>query len=265
MWITSMYNTSKTTLELRQIVDNSVNLWDFDYPSYYTGLDKKGFEQKVIDHYYFRQIGFETVGRFLHCFRTRVREIMPYYIELYKTAEIMANLDDPFGNVDVTETFEQSTERDSTDNLTGGSDNKTTNKTTNNGSATDELTKTDKKTTTEDKTQRFSDTPQNSIDNVNNYMTNATVEDNSYIDNINTTGKQTSTNALTSDSTITNTLTTTQSNNGNMSETVKHTITRKGNQGVNTYAHDMREFRETILNIDMMIINDLKDLFLQVY
>ena len=35
-----------------------------------------------------------------------------------------------------------------------------------------------------------------------------------------------------------------------------HTLTRKGNQGVNTYAHDMLEFRQLFLNIEQQIIND---------
>ena len=37
---------------------------------------------------------------------------------------------------------------------------------------------------------------------------------------------------------------------------VTHTLKRKGNQGVNTYAHDMLEFRQLFLNIEQQIIND---------
>ena len=47
--------------------------------------------------------------------------------------------------------------------------------------------------------------------------------------------------------------------------TVSHTLTRKGNQGVNTYAHDMIEFRQSIIDVDRQIIDDLNDLFLMVY
>ena len=49
------------------------------------------------------------------------------------------------------------------------------------------------------------------------------------------------------------------------SGTVKHTLTRKGNQGVNTYAHDMIEYRQSFINVDMMVIGALRDLFLLVY
>ena len=85
-------SNSRVTAELREILDAGVKLWDFDYPSYYKGEEKQAFEQKVIDHFYFRQIGAETVGRFLHYFRRTVREVMPYYIQRYKSVELM---DDP--------------------------------------------------------------------------------------------------------------------------------------------------------------------------
>ena len=38
-----------------------------------------------------------------------------------------------------------------------------------------------------------------------------------------------------------------------------------GKEGGETYSEMLNKFRETFLNIDMMIINDLKDLFMNVY
>lgn len=185
----SPMDNTKYTVELRDLINNGVVIWDFDYPSFYTGKDKEAFEKKVIDHFYFRQIGSETPGRFLHYFRTIVREIMPYYKQMYETVKIMEDLPSPFDNVDVTETTEQ--------------------------------------TTTTKGTNKFSDTPQGSIENLESYMTNASQADGS--------------------------------------TTVRNTYRKVGNQGVNTYAHDMLEYRETLLNIDMMIIKDLEPAFLRVY
>ena len=213
MWKASLYNTTKVTLELREIVENGTDLWDFDYPSYYKGDEKTAFEKKVIDHYYFRQIGQETVGRFLHVFRSRIREIMPRYIDMYKTVEIMKNVEDPFGNVDITETFEQEA--------------------TGSNQSTDTVNKTDKFT------HRHLDTPQGSINNLDGHLTDASIDD--------STGSGTN------------------STEGSSTGTVKHTLTRKGNQGVNTYAHDIIEFRQSIIDVDMMIIEDLNDLFLGSY
>lgn len=201
MWKTTLESTSKLTLELRDVIAGGVDLWDFDYPSYYKGEQKTAFEKKVIDHYFFRQIGQETVGRFLHMFRSKVREIMPYYLDMYKSVEIMHGLENPFDNVDVTETFEQESE--------GNASNQGSNE------------------------HRFSDTPQGSINNLDQYITEA-ARDNSQA-TANSTG------------------------------TVRHTLHRKGNQGVNTFAHDIIEFRKSILNVDEMLINELNCLFLGIY
>lgn len=212
MWKTTLYETSRLTLELRDIVDNgdnSVDIWDFDYPSFYEGAEKTAFERKVIDHFYFRQIGSETVGRFLHQFRTKVREIMPYYIQLYDSQALMQSIEDPFGNVDITETFEQESSGQSSSMSTSESEG----------------------------LRKFSNTPQGSVNNLDDYMTDATQESG----NASGTGSSES------------------------SGTVKHTFTKKGNQGVNTYAHDMEELRKTFRNIDMEVINELNTLFLGVY
>lgn len=221
MFHPSMYNTTKLTVELRDIVESGTDIWDFDYPSFYEGDDKKAFEQKVIDHFYFRQIGQETVGRFLHYFRSRIREIMPYYIQLYKSEKYMNEIEDPFATVDYTETYEEET----------------------NGTATGESSATSDSTTNDDHEHRFSNTPQGSISNLDNYMTEASVDDS------NTTSSVDSSTTSSSEST----------------GYTKHTLTKKGAMGVTTFGHDMIEYRESFLNIDMMIINNLQDLFLGVY
>lgn len=241
MWNTPRYDTTKLTVELGEIVDAGVDIWDFEYPSYYEGEQKRAFERKVIDHYRFRQIGQETVGRWLHYFRTRVREIMPYYAQLYKSEALMASIDDPFGNIDITETFERE--------VTGS----TRGESSSSEGSTSESGGTSGNTVIDEKERKFSNTPQGAITNIEKYMTDATVEDNT------TTNNGTHSENSTVDSSSSST------SEGESSETERHTLTRKGNQGVNTYAHDMKELRDTFLNIDMMIINDLNDLFLGVY
>lgn len=222
MWKATLYDTTKVTIELRDIVNNGTNIWDFDYPSYYQGEQKTAFEQKVIDHYYLRQIGSETVGRFLHQFRTRIREIMPRYLEMYKTVELMNNLDNPFDNVDIVETFEQENEGSST------------------GTSKEFITQ-DGENNNE---HRFSDTPQNSVGNI--YYTHLT-------------------EASTDETNASSHSTTDVDSSSTSSGKTTHTLTRKGNQGINTYAHDIIEYRKSIIDVDMMIIEDLNDLFLLVY
>ena len=221
MFHPSMNNTTKLTVELRDIVESGTDIWDFDYPSFYEGDEKKKFEQKVIDHFYFRQIGQETVGRWLHYFRARIREIMPYYIQLYKSEKYMEEIEDPFATVDYTETYEEET----------------------NGTATGESSATSDSTTNDDHEHRFSNTPQGSISNLDNYLTEASVDDS------NTTSSVDSSTTSSSEST----------------GYTKHTLTKKGAMGVTTFGHDMIEYRQSFINIDLMVINNLQDLFLGVY
>lgn len=249
MWNTPMYNTTKLTVELRDLIESGVKLWDFEYPSYYKGDQKTAFEQKVVDHFFFRQIGQETTGRFLHQFRTKVREIMPYYIQMYESEALMKGIEDPFGNVDITETFTQKKTETSSGSASGESEN------TSQGSSSAQGTSS--KTGSENGSQKFSDTPQGSISNLDNYLTNATVDQKSISDTETESSSGSSTGSGTSKSS--------SQSSGESSEELSHTYTKKGNQGVNTYAHDMIELRQTFLNIDMMIINELNPLFLGVY
>jgi hypothetical protein len=223
--VTPPQNNTRVTVELGELIESGFKLWDFDYPSFYKGDAKLAFEQKVVDHYYFRQIGQETPARFRHYFQTRIREIMPYYIQLYESEAMMKGIEDPFGNVDITETYEETREI----SREGSS------------SASDQ-SESEQSNAGED---RFSDTPQGSIDNLDNYLTSARKTSD--------TGSASSSGSSSSES------------SGTESETVSHTYTKKGNQGVNTYAHDMRELRETFLNIDLEIIEKLNDLFLLIY
>ncbi len=147
------------TVELGRLIEMGVKLWDFDYPVprqtiQYNGktakvyFNKEELEQKIIDHYRFRQIGQETVGRFLHCFRARMREIMPYYVQLYEFDAIFRNIEDPLESYHLEETMDRDT------------------KDTNTGTAV----------STGDTTRKFSNTPQGSIDNLEKFMTEATQE-----------------------------------------------------------------------------------------
>lgn len=257
MWKTTLESTSKLTLELRDVIAGGVNLWDFDYPSYYKDAQKADFERKVIDHYYFRQIGQETVGRFLHMFRTKVREIMPYYIDMYKTVEIMHGLENPFDNVDIVETFEQ----ESTGTASGTASGETSGTESGSASGSESSERKEDKSASERKEHRFSNTPQGSIGNLENYLTEAAIDENESSETIESSASGSSE----SQTSATSSGTSSQSSSSETSGTVKHKLTRKGNQGVNTYAHDMIEFRKSIINVDMMVINELNELFLGIY
>ena len=63
---------------------------------------KDKLAKKIVDHYYMREIGFETIGLFKHYCKVTMQELMEKYLPLIYSASIKY---DPLVNVDFTETF----------------------------------------------------------------------------------------------------------------------------------------------------------------
>lgn len=204
---------------------------------------REQLNEKILNHYKYREIGFETVGRFLDELKITMCEIMPYYNELFKTVEIMLNIDDPFGNVDVTETFEETRE----ENVSSEGQTSSTSNSSNSTEASSN--------STSNGVSKFSDTPQNSVNNIDNYMTE-------YREQSDTASGQSNESAS---SEVEGTAT--SEGQSQTTGTTRHTFTKKGNQGVNTYAHDMNEFRTSIIDVVDRIIHDnrIAELFMLVW
>lgn len=244
MWTTIPNDTTMLTEELGVLIENGFTLWDFDYPSFYQGEAKTAFEQKVIDHYYFRQIGFETTGRFHHQFKTKMREIMPYYIQLYESEHIQDEVN-PFDNYLLEETFERTVK------------NNTSNSSTTGLTQSSQDTRTEATTTNVDLkgTNKFSDTPQGNIENLDTHLTNATVNHDETV----TAHNATSGTMGSMESSATN------SGTEEGEQTEEYRIYRHGNIGVQTFGDELQKYRDVMLNIDMLVINELNCLFLGVY
>lgn len=88
------------TTQLRWIVENGYDLGMTDYPIF-DESHREELNKKIIDHYYLREIGFETVGLFKRYLNVRLNEIMPYYNELYKTIDVEYDI---INTTDITET-----------------------------------------------------------------------------------------------------------------------------------------------------------------
>lgn len=236
-----LYDNTGVTIELGELLDSGFQLWGFDYPSYYKGDAKTAFEQKVVDHYRFRQIGQETPARFRHYFQTRIREIMPYYIQMYKLQEKVDEIEDPLESYNLTETYSQ--DKTGSGSVTGR---------TTDSSETESMAESEK-TTTHSNTRKFSNTPQGSLENLDSYLTEATLEDGA-------DGETTASSASASVTGSGTSETTTQD-----SENTQYTLTRRGNIGVQPLGTEIRDIRNSFINIDLMVIEALSDLFLMVY
>ena len=122
---------SKYTVELRDIVENTSReevesfFTDYNLEDYLTEQEiqvinergtwsKEKLAKKIVDHYYMREIGLETVGLFKLKAKVAMQEIMEEKLPLIYSAAIKY---DPLVNVDYTEDYDAA----SSDNRTGKS------------------------------------------------------------------------------------------------------------------------------------------------
>lgn len=252
--------------------------------------------QKILKHYYLREICCETVGIWKLWMNERLETIMPYYNQLYKSELIKF---EPLNDVNLTRkhdrtvdgTEERNGETSDTANGTREITNNGTKNTTNNGTREVTGTNDTKETVTSDTTTSaesnetkrdlYSDTPQGAITGLENenYLTNArkitdnvtssgsedtgTTRniDNDYTENDTTNNTENTTTNNTENMTTNDTKTGTNKVTGTSNTTEDYLETLIGKQGSGTYSKMLMEFRDTFLNIDMMVIDEFKDLF----
>ena len=70
---------------------------------------------RIIDHFRFQEIGEETVEMFIFALNRKMREIMPFYNEMYKSTLLSFS---PLDSTDYTETISSNATRNATDNTT---------------------------------------------------------------------------------------------------------------------------------------------------
>lgn len=260
------------TMTIRSILDNVENgfpdlLHMSDYPIY-SEDHREELNRKICDHYYYREIGFETVSMFYDRLLARLREVMPYYNELYRSADMEFN---PLWTDDYTLTRTE----EGTNTATGTSSATTEGTATDTGSGQRNTTTTtrdtDNTTTTidDDGKNVVSDTPQAMLDrDISNpgWASGATLSEtdrSEVVDGVRTgsgTGQETSSN--TSTSTTEGTTESETSTSGTVSNEI--TERRTGRQG-RSAVDLIKEYREQILNVDRMVIASLADLFMTIY
>ena len=265
----------------KEAIDKALStypLYDAKNESNFTQvLSREELNKKILDHFKYREIGFETFGRWLDELEIAMNEIMPYYNQLFMSEDIINGIDDIFGNLNVKETFEEErtgTSEDSSEtsetfenNINDSSSSESSSESTDNSTQVNQ-SETNGKNVKSDTPQSQLNISSNDIDNIS-YANEVNWNKDHANSNTRNEGSTTGTNETSSSSNREedSTRNQTYSNNGSTSGTTKHTLTRIGNQGVNTYAHDMLEFRNLFINIAQQIINDsrIQELFMQVY
>lgn len=277
-------NESVGYADVEQVIKNCLpKVFDFNFPIFDESY-RSVLETKILRHYYTREIGLETVGLWKLKLSTKLNEIMPYYNKLYKSELIEFN---PLYDVDLTR--ERKIEGKGTkdtengENRSGSNNTETTqnndstvtktgdNKGTTNGTANG----TQNQNTNGNGTNMYSDTPQGAITDLQagRYLTNATIDS--------------ATNTFSGASSDTTTQTTENTNNssvdssGSVDGTTESDFNSKmdgfsnttlsntedylerviGSNGGESFSKRINDYRTTFINIDMMVINDLEDLF----
>lgn len=218
-------------------------VFDFSFPIY-DETYRSVLETKILKHYYTREIGLETVGLWKHFLSMKLNEIMPYYNKLYNSELLEFN---PFYDVDYYTDADRNIGHD--ENTTA------TNSTTDN--TTDNTTSKVESSGTSQTYDRYSDTPQGALTGIQNdqYLTDARLINGSTSDTTNGTTNRTINNTGTANGSGTRKYT-------NTDDYLEHVY---GKRGSATYSELLEQYRDTFLNIDMDIINELSGLFMQVW
>lgn len=316
---------SKYTIELRWIVEYEESAYsktDVTNPVYHEGTIKKlGLDtypifvenyrsvlnKKIIDHFYFREIGFETAAQFAFYMRRTMNEIMPYYNQLYKSELLEL---DPLRDVDMWYDTNQTIDNDQKWNQTN-TDDYTQDHTENWSVKTDDdLDKNTKEDYTKDNISYtvghdesvdhtdsrdhnrnvYSDTPmsmlsgddQGRIENLN-YATTVTYDDGTGTTDSTHKDDNTSDTTANEEKHLTGNENSERDINEVGNRTKKDTqdrdMTESGNKSTDEILHNVKheagfrqsqaellqKYRDTFLNIDMMVIKDLEDLFMGVW
>lgn len=246
--------------DVNTVIQNAIpKIFNFSWPIFDESY-RNVLETKILKHYYTREIGLETYGLWKLKLDTKLNEIMPYYNQLYKSALLEFN---PLYDVDITRNH--TGKKTGTEALKGNVDINGQVLVDNHGNVNTTDDTTVANTTTSENIDKFSATPQGAIDNLRNekYLTNARMVNDTNTSNGTTMGKTDTSTDSTTDTTTNTTTTTNNSTTINNTEDYLETV--KGKQGTQSYASLIMEFRETFLNIDMMVIEDLGELFMNIW
>ena len=203
---------------------------------------RKAFEEKFINHYYYREIGFESPFMFIHKLESHLKLNMPYWKQLYQTELESRNINFML-NKDLKETFIREIDAE---NQTSG-----TNTTQQNSTSSSSASQSGTSSNTHKESGINDGVAQVSLND--GYLTGASSD----------TGDTTNTGTSTSSDDIETTGTSSQTGNEKMVE--KTDLLSQGNIGITSSAQLLKEWREVLINMDKIIIDSCNELFMKLY
>ena len=241
------------TRELRNIYEEygEAGLGLLDYPIFNED-HRATLNERIVKHYWYSEIGLETTDQFIFQLRVKMNEIMPYYNKMYEAEAIKIN---PLSTVDTR----------STSSATGTtSDSGTTTQTgdtsSHSSSETDQTQTGTTLTDTASKSRAVTqDLPQTRLAGNGDYATAAQ-------DNIATTGVKNRQDG--SGRTSVRGEDTGSTTSSGTSKSAGRTDQSSDNRTTGYQGHTaalIAAWRETFINVDMMVVNELNELFMQIW
>ncbi|WAX06345.1 hypothetical protein BD811P3_00014 [Bifidobacterium phage BD811P3] len=232
-------NMADYTLTLGNLIDRGFDTDEKLHLSaqYYPIFDeayRAGLNEKIVAHYALREIGSETPQMFVFYLGRTMREQMDYFNQLYASARKKF---DPFITSDIKQSMDSTSINESSGKSSGTQSNESTAHSTSD-------TKADNSSMTFN-----SEFPQTRIDDFRKFATSASQTD--------STGDTHTSTSQDSTATATSQSNTDYAHSSDKGNSVSHTIGTSGSQ-----SQLLTDWRNTMLNIDMMVINSLEDLFM---
>lgn len=200
--------------------------------------------KKIIDTYFTREIGIESVDDWVMKLNVKMANIMPKYNQLYKSE--LLNFD-PLITMDMKQISDSNSESNS---------DTTANNVSKTDSESEELANQNSTTTTDSKARVVnSTTPQKRLAGNMDYASGGT--------------DTTSLTGVDNDATSGSNASSTVNNNSDTTSNVSNNDSAHGESSTKGYSGSpsalLQEFRDTILNIDLEIIEELDELFMQIW
>lgn len=317
------------TPQLRRVLDMGYDLGLKNYPIF-SESHRQELNEKIVNHFRYREIGFETIHQFIFALNRKMFEVMPFYNQLYESEELEISAltnysydeiskktgndllektgtdrNKQTGDSTRTDTGTQTNEQNGTDKQTFEDvKNKTTYGSNENENTTTTSGVTHGQTTTTQGTDSskkvHSDTPQGMLSanfpESANYASDADVSKNTNSSTVTqggtdstsgtvkgTKGKSGSdesvqsgsivtthdtqgklTNDLTSKNEFNTDNTITYGSNAKQNYNNQLSTNKQGYQGISP-SELLQKYRDTFLNIDMLVISELEELFISIF
>lgn len=245
------------TMTLSEMIDNELipSIFPSDYDFYVDDIQAKAdFESKFIEHFYYREIGFETPFMFIQRLQSLLKLRTPYWKQLYET-ELEAKKINFLLNKDLKETFLR--EINSENSLQGTQT--VTDENTSNQSTTSNTTMSQSGTNSNTNKQSLLNDGVSQASLLDGYLTGVSSDNGT--SSTNGTGETSDTTQITTN----NSQSSSSNQSGNQMSTERTELISQGNIGVTSSAQLLKEWRDVLINMDEIIIKECEKLFMKIY